>query len=54
MEFDLFFVCIDIDKIKVGIGMHVFFRKFAAELWPLLDVDWDLYAHLAFLQHRKH
>ena len=31
------------------------FSKFAAELWPLIDVDWDWdgYAHLAFLQHEK-
>ena len=36
----IFCVGIDIDKIKVGNGMHVFF-------------SWDLNAHLAFLQHKK-
>ena len=30
--------------------------KAAAELWPLIDVDWEFdyfYAHLVFLQHEK-
>ena len=27
--------------------MH-FFREFTAELWPLIDVDLDFYALLAF------
>ena len=22
-----------------------------SELWPLIDVDWDFYAQVAFLQH---
>ena len=39
---------IDIDRIKVEIGMHDFFCTLAAELWPLIGVDF--FAHLAFLQ----
>ena len=40
-------MCIDIDKIKVGIGNHVFFCKLGAEFWPLIGVDWGFYEHLA-------
>ena len=46
-NFTKFCICIDIDKIQ-GI-----FCKLVAELWPYVDVDWDFYAHLAFLQHKK-
>ena len=28
--------------------LPVTFRKFAAELWPLIKADQDFYAHLAF------
>ena len=28
--------------------LPVLLRKFAAELWPLIEVDWDFYAHFAF------
>ena len=28
--------------------LPVYIRKFAAEFWPLIEVDLDFYAHLAF------
>ena len=31
----------------------ILFYKLAAELWALIDVDLDFYAHLAFLQNEK-
>ena len=40
------FVCIDIDKIKIEIGMQSY--------GPSIDVDCDFYAHMAFnAQHEK-
>ena len=41
-------MCMDIDKRKVGICTHDYLCKLAAELWPLIGVDWGYYAHLAF------
>ena len=35
-------------RSKLGL-LPVNFRKFAAEFWPLIDVDLDFYAHLAFI-----
>ena len=35
-------------KSRLGL-FPVIFRKFAAELWPLIEVDWDFYAHLDLL-----
>ena len=34
------------DWYKQDLG---FFCKLAAELWPLIDVDWDFFAVLQFL-----
>ena len=31
-----------IDEIKFGIDIQVV-RKFAAEFWPLIEVEWNLY-----------
>ena len=28
-------------------------QNYPAELWPLIDVDWDFYEHLASLRHEK-
>ena len=39
---------IDIDNINIGIVIHDFFCELAAEFWPLIVVDWDVYAHLVF------
>ena len=33
-------------RSRLGL-LPVLLRKFAAELWPLIEVDWDFYAHLA-------
>ena len=48
------FVCIDNCKDKVWNWLYIMhvFCKLSAESWPLIDVNWDFYAHLSFYSMR--
>ena len=51
-NFTNFYAFIDVDKVKVGIGMHDF-SIICSRVIPHDDNDWNIYEHLAFLQHEK-